>query len=270
MASPAEGRRALDEVLTAKGVADNVRGHALWAAWTVAHAQGDLASAKRYLEEARPLFAQLGDHWSLAEALRRLGAVAISDGQFDRARELVLESETIAAELGDPRLLAAAANARAHIPLYQGDYEQAEVLFQQALQRAREAEDPATEKFALTNLGFTILEQGRLTEAAALFRANLAIHVELTQSSADAAIEGLAAIAVARDDAATAARLLGATGEWRRKVGHKQEPFESAIHDRTAAAARQALGDHHYRDLTQEGAALDLDEAAKLALTITD
>jgi predicted ATPase/class 3 adenylate cyclase len=266
MASPVEGRRALNEVLTAKGVADNVRGRALWAAWTVAHAQGDLASEKCFLEEARPLFAQLGDHFSLAQALTRLGGVAIVDGQFDRAGELLLESERIAAEIGDPKLLAAAADARAHIPLYQGDYGQAEVLFEQGLQRAREAEDPERVKFALTNLGFTVLEQGRLRDAASLFRASLAIHVDLTKSSADAAIEGLAAIAVARDDAATAARLLGATGEWRRKVGYTQEPFESAILDRTAAAARKALGDHLYRRMDQEGAALDLDEAAKLAL----
>ena len=195
MASPVEGRLALDEVLTAKGVADNVRGRALWAAWTVAHAQGDLSSEKRFLEEARPLFARLGDRWSLAETLRRLGGVAISDGEFDRARELLLESEQIAAEIGDPRLFAAAASARAHIPLYQGDYEQAEALFEQGLQRAREAEDPGMVKFALTNLGFTVLEQGRLTDAASLFRASLAIHVDLTQSSADGAIEGLAAIA---------------------------------------------------------------------------
>ncbi len=125
-------------------------------------------------------------------------------------------------------------------------------------------------KFALTNLGFTVLEQGRLTDAASLFRASLAIHVDLTQSSADGAIEGLAAIAVARDDAATAARLLGATGEWRRKAGYRQEPFESAILDRTAAAARKALGDHLYRRMDQEGAALDLYEAAKLALATVD
>jgi tetratricopeptide (TPR) repeat protein len=251
-------------------VADIVRGRALWAAWTVAHAQGDLASEKRFLEEARPLFAQHGDHRSLAEALRRLGWVAISDGEFDWARELLLESEQVAAEIGDPRLFAAAASARAHIPLYQGDYEQAEALFEQSLQRAREAEDPGMVKFALTNLGFTVLEQGRLTDAASLFRASLAIHVDLTQSSADAAIEGLAAIAIARNDAVTAARLLGATGEWRRKVGYVLEPFESAIFDRTAAAARKALGDDLYRQIDQEGAALDLDEAAKLALTTVD
>jgi tetratricopeptide (TPR) repeat protein len=97
------------------------------------------------------LFAQLGDRWSLAEAPRRLGAIAISDGQFERARELLLESERIAAEIGDRSQLAAASITGAHIPLYQGDYEQAEVLFEQALQRAREAEDPGIVKFALTN-----------------------------------------------------------------------------------------------------------------------
>jgi hypothetical protein len=90
--------------------------------------------------------------------------------------------------------------------------------------------------------------------------------VDLTQSSADAAIEGIAAIAVARGAAATAARLLGATEAWRRKVGYMEAPFESAIRDRTATAVRRALGEDVYRELAWEGAALDLDEAVELAL----
>jgi ATP/maltotriose-dependent transcriptional regulator MalT len=253
-----------------KGVTGDLHARALWAADIVAGAQGDFVSQKRFLEESLPLLAHLGDRSSLAEALRRLGLGAIRDGQFERAGELLRESERIAAEIGDRTLLAAAAGAWAHIPLYQGDYEQAEVLFEEALQRAREAEDPWRVKFALTNLGLAVLERGLLMDAVPLFRASLAIRVNLTQSSADVAIEGLAAIAVARGDTATAARLLGATGEWRRKVGYTQEPFESAIHDRTATAARSALGEHVYRGLVQEGAALDLDEAVELALARID
>jgi hypothetical protein len=121
-------------------------------------------------------------------------------------------------------------------------------------------------KYALTNLGFAVLEQGRPTDAGALFRESLAVRVELKQSSADAAIEGIAAIAAERGDAATAARLLGATEEWRRKVGYMHQPFESAIVDRTATAARTVLGEHVYRRLAEEGATLDLDEAVNLAL----
>jgi predicted ATPase/class 3 adenylate cyclase len=267
MASPTEGRRALDEVLAERGAANDVRGRALWAAATVAIAQGDIAAQRRFLEEALPLHERLGDRWSLAEALRRLAGIALRDREFERARELLHESERIAAEIGDRRLLAAATTVRAHIPLYQGDYEHAEILFVEALRRARETDDPGTVKFALTNLGQTVLEQGRLTDAASLFRASLSIRVPLTQSSADVAIEGLAAIAVARDDAATAARLLGATQEWRRTVGYTlTEPLEAAIRDRTAAAARRALGDHLYHALAQEGAALGLDKAVELAV----
>jgi len=178
MARPAEGRRALDEVLGEKGVARDVRGRALWTAWIVAQAQGDVASQKRFLEEAVPLFAQLGDLRSLAEALASLGGVAIREGQFDRARDLLRESERLAAEIGDRRLLANAATARAHIPLYQGDYEQADALFEQVLQRAREAGDPASVKVALTNLGITVLARGRLTDAASLFVASLSVRVD--------------------------------------------------------------------------------------------
>jgi predicted ATPase/class 3 adenylate cyclase len=272
VASTAEGRRVLDEVLvlTEKSVAHDLRGRALWAAAMIAAAQGDSASERCLAEEALPLFTQLGDRRSRADALRRLGNIATLDRQFERAQELLGESERTAVELGDQRLLADAASSLAHIPLYQGDYQQAEVRFRQALQRAREADDPGSVKHALANLGLTVLEQGRLADAAALFRASLAVRVELTHSGADIAIEGLAAIAAERGDAATAARLLGATGEWRRHVGYRHQPFESAILDRTATAARTALGDDIYRRLAQEGAALDLDDAVELALASTE
>ena len=272
MASTAEGRHALDDVLTLteKGVADDLRGRALWAAAMIAAAQGDSASERCFAEEALRLFTQLGDRRSRADALRRLGNIATLDRQFERAQELLGESERTAVELGDRRLLADAASSLAHIPLYQGDYQQAEVRFRQALQRARETDDPGSVKHALANLGLTVLEQGRLADAAALFRASLAVRVELTYSGADIAIEGLAAIAAERGDAATAARLLGATGEWRRNVGYGHQPFESAILDRTATAARTALGDDIYRRLAQEGAALDLDDAVELALASTE
>lgn len=109
MASTAEGRRALNDVLilTEKGGADELRGRALWAAAIVADAQGDLVAERRFAEEALPLFTQLGDRRSRAETLRRLGNIASLDGQFERAQELLGESETAAAELGDRSLLAA-------------------------------------------------------------------------------------------------------------------------------------------------------------------
>jgi hypothetical protein len=45
-----------------------------------------------------------------------------------------------------------------------------------------------------------------------------------------------------------------------------EEPFESAIRDRTATAVRRALGEDVYRELAREGAALNLEQAVELAL----
>ena len=159
--------------------------------------------------------------------------------------------------------------SKAHIPLYQGDLEQAERSFEQALRLAREAEVPELVKSALSNLGLAVLEQGRFDEAASLYRESLSVRVELNRSFWDIAVEGLAAVAVARGDAAKAARLLGAaTEEWRRRAGFTSDEPETTLADRTAAAARKALGNDAYSLSLKDGAALELDEAVQLALTI--
>jgi tetratricopeptide (TPR) repeat protein len=235
----------------------------------VALNQHDRASSRRYLEEELPLYERLGDHRMHAEALLHLAWLEQLDGKFERARQLLREIERIAAENGDRYLLARAAGIGAHIPLYQGDLEQAERMFREALRRAREAEVEQLEKNALINLGSAVLEQGQLDEAASLFRQSLSIRLELSRSGSEVAVEGLAAVAVVRGDAATAARLLGATEQWHQKTGFRSDPFESARADRTAAAAREALGDDTYRDLTEQGARLELDAAVELALTIS-
>ena len=268
MASPSEGRRILDSALAYQDLSDEVRGRLLWIAKVVAVNQGDRASYRRFLEEALPLFERLGDRRHLGEVVVSLGGLAIRERQFERAHTLLRESKLIAAELGDRDLLARAANTEAHIPLYEGDLQQAERLFEEALRLAREAEAPEVVEGTLCNLALAVLEQGRFDEAASLYRESLSVRVELSRSLWDLAVEGLAAVAVARGDAATAARLLGATEEWRSKAGFTSEEPERALADRTATAARKALGDEAYSLSVQDGAALELDEAVELALTI--
>jgi hypothetical protein len=103
---------------------------------------------------------------------------------------------------------------------------------------------------------------------ASLFRESLSFGNDLSSSAPWAAVEGLAAVAMARGGAPTAARLLGAAEEWRRTTGFGGDPFDSARAVRTAAAARSALAEDAYSGLAAEGARLELDEAVELALTI--
>jgi predicted ATPase len=277
-ASLAEGRRLLDRVLTDTEMAYDVRGRVLESAWIVAREQGDWTCMKRYLEEVIPLSERLGDRRLRAGALSGLGMVTImEEGKFERARSLLREVTRIAAEIGNRDLLWRAANVEAHIPLYEGDFEQAERSFKEVLRRAREAEAPEMVMRALVGLGLAVLEQGRLDEAASLFRECLSVRTELDDSAlgtslddSPLAVEGLAAIAVARGDAATSARLLGATEQRRRNSGSRSDPFESARADRTAAAARKGLGENAYRALVAEGSRLELDDAVELALSLFD
>ena len=236
-ANPSEGRAILDAVLAETEIPDDVRGGVLYGASDVAAYQDDRASQKRYLEEARPLYERLGDRRRLAEVLLGLAQTAIIwERDFDGARTLLRESREIATEIDDRFLLARASQDEAHIPLYQGDFASAERLFEEALRRAREVDAARLVKVGIYNIGLAVLEQGQLDRATSLFRESLSVGNDLSPFVASAAIEGLAAVAVARGGAATAARLLGAAEEWRRTTGFGTDPFDSARADRTAAA----------------------------------
>ncbi len=266
--NPSEGRAILDAVLAETEIPDDVRGRVLYSAAIVAANQEDRAAQKRYLEEARSLYERLGHRRRLAEVLLDLTSSAIWERDFDGVRTLLREGREIATEIDDRLLLARASQAEAHIPLYQGDFASAERLFEEALRLAREADADRLVKVGLYNIGLAVLEQGQVDRAASLFRESLSVGNDLSPFVAWAAVEGLAAVAVARGGAATAARLLGAAEEWRRTTGFGTDPFDSARADRTAAAALGALGEDAYSGLAAEGARLELDEAVELALTI--
>jgi tetratricopeptide (TPR) repeat protein len=265
--NPSEGRAILDAVLAETQIPDDVRGRVLSAAVGVAGNQEDRASQKRYLEQARSVYERLGDRRRLAEILLILAVPAMIERDFDGAQTLLRKGREIATEIDDRLLLARASQEEAHIPLYQGDFASAERLFEEALLRAHEVEADRLVKMGLYNVGLAVLEQGQLDRAASLFRESLSVG-NGPSSAAWAAVEGLAAVAVARGGASTAARLLGAAEEWRRTTGFGTDPFDSGRADRTAAAARSALGEDAYSGLAAEGARLELDEAIELALTI--
>jgi non-specific serine/threonine protein kinase len=264
--NPSEGRPLLETVLAESDLPDGVRARALWGAAMVARLQVDVPGQKRYFEEVSLLYERLGDRPGYGSALLSLAVVACLEGDYVRGRALLGESRLISAEIGDRIGIAIAANIEAHIVLNEGRYQQAERMLREALTLAREAESRHAERTVLVNLGSAVLEQGRVDEASALFRECLSISDHLWVS--DEAVEALASVAVARGDAKTAARMLGAIEAWRRKTGRRADPFELARAERTAATARKILGESAYRDLAAEGAKLDLDQAIAAALTI--
>ena len=97
--------------------------------------------------------------------------------------------------------------------------------------------------WSLEQQGLLALDRGD-PAAAGLLRRSLLIHRELQDRwRVTSALEDLAALALTRGSAGTAARLLAAAEALRERIGTVIPPCESPRHDQTLAGARAALGD---------------------------
>jgi hypothetical protein len=76
-------------------------------------------------------------------------------------------------------------------------------------------------------------------------------------------LEGLARVAVAQGRMGRAARLCGAAVALREDMGWPLPPAKRAEHDRTVAAAREALGEEAYAAAWARGHELSLEEVIK-------
>jgi predicted ATPase/DNA-binding SARP family transcriptional activator len=266
--SPREGWRMLEEVLAYDGLPTAVRARALLAgAAAVRHAEADTSSEKRLLEEALPLFDQLGDQRSLARLLSRLAGIAVFEGDYQVGRELLERGKHVALELGDVHRLAVISLVIAHIPLYEGDYEQARLLFDEALRQFRSLGPQYREiALSLSSLGVIAIAEERHAEALTLLKESLTTAQEFDFETSVESLDALAAVAAILGEGEIAARLLGATEEWRSRVGSFQEPFDAALRERTVNAAMAALDADAYSACVAEGRNLGITGAVDYAL----
>src|SRR5262249_7812348 len=107
--------------------------------------------------------------------------------------------------------------------------------------------------WSLEQLGLPALDRGG-PAAPDLLRRSPLIHRALPDRwRATSVLENLAALALARGGAGTAARLLAAAQAMRELIGTVIPPCESPMHDETLAGARAALGDDAFAAAWQQG-----------------
>jgi predicted ATPase/DNA-binding CsgD family transcriptional regulator len=135
------------------GVPSGVRAKALWAAGFVAFTGGDLADARRWLEESAALARADGDRPRLAEALRHLGIVRSNQGDPAAARHPLEESLRLFEAIGDAWGAAWSLKYLADASLREGDLSGAEAQLEQALARFRAQGDGRGAGWALHGLG---------------------------------------------------------------------------------------------------------------------
>lgn len=151
-------------------------GTALQVLSAVAHLRGDVAAAKRHLEEAVAFLAEAGDRWSVGSALFYLGSLTQHQaGGRAEAKQIYEECLRIGRELSDCWAMAISLDYIGYLAREMGAYEEAERLHEESLDVSREIGDRLGVAGSLDNLGLVARDVGDMTEAEACFREGLGL-----------------------------------------------------------------------------------------------
>ena len=200
------------------------------------HRTGHLEEALAMYEGALSSGREVGPANTIQYALAGAGHVALQLGDLERAAGLFAESHAVGRELG------AAGNPRAAVgegllARDRGDLADAHAKLTWAQHMLAAQSEPEWTATTLVGLGHLAELSGDLDSAEFCLR-----RAWQSAPGHPAALEGLACVAAARSDGATAARLLGAASWWRTRRHRSIPRLEQVDAHRAEARARELLG----------------------------
>jgi predicted ATPase/class 3 adenylate cyclase len=206
-----------------------------------------------------------GDRWVLGLVTGNHGVLMARFGEIAKAIELTDEAYRLCRGVGDVHLTALWLSNLAGYALEGGKTPEARRRLDESLELARLIDDIRGTGYALGTLGWVELLESDFEHAVSCFEEAAAIARRLGARRLGAdALWGFAQVAAAGGDADRAARLAGAARAFGASAGYDPAdwtPFTPHLDD-----ARAALGEQAWQKARDEGAALDLDAALRLAL----
>jgi non-specific serine/threonine protein kinase len=267
-----EGAVALERALQAGAGTPATRAKSLVALASIRNLQANHDAAVGLAEEARDLFASMGDRRGIAEALRRIAAHhaenAMATDPFDaqefaRAEALWQEELALRRELHDQNGVAWALQNLGFPVMLQGDAARAVDLFEQALAIHAASGDHYGMGYTHAKMGRASLLQGDEITAATHYSEALSKFRALKdQWGATYVLEEVAWLAVRTGQAERAVRLLAATAALRDADGVRLSAVNQAHDLRAVASARMRLGEAAFSAASAEGSALSIEQAA--------
>jgi len=227
----------------------------------MAATQNDFAAAQPLLDRAYALAQQLGDRWTMAQALYKMGTIAQWHGDYAHAVDKQTQALALYLEVGDRR---SAADARLDLgfALFFGpDAPQAAALLRESLEVYGEVGDDEGTGSCYFGLGVLYFLAGDMANAGAMGRAGLTVFSNLNHATGIiSCLEGVAAVAAGEGRWQRAARLFGAGEALREAIGVGRPPTYGAMTEQVLTTIRQALGDQ-FEPLWAAGHELPLEEA---------
>ena len=175
-----EGREWLAKLVILPGASarTKARAHALNGAGNLAYAQGDLAAARAFLEEALAIRQERDDRRGVAGILNNLANVVSAQGDDEMARTLYEQALVINRELSNRTMEAVNLYNLGKIASDQGDQAAARALHEQGLAVNRELGNRAWEAYDLLGMGMAAWRQGDTAAARTLCQQSLALFRE--------------------------------------------------------------------------------------------
>jgi predicted ATPase/DNA-binding XRE family transcriptional regulator len=270
-----DGRRWMEALLALDGaggqpkeaphkLSARTKAYLLQLAGILAMAQGDHDHAAALHEGAMSVYRAMGHKKGVSASLRELGFVAYEQGDYERAVRLHEQSLALAREFGTTFGIAWSLRALADAVRGQGDLRRASMLLEEGLALSRDKEHAWGIARTLASLGSVACEAGEYARASRLYEESLELGRRMgLKHTILLCLEGLARVAVAQGRMGRAARLCGAAAALREDMGWPLPPAKRAEHDRTVAAAREALGEEAYAAAWARGHELSLEEVIK-------
>ena len=273
-----DGRRWMETILALDGAETRIgeaprklpsrtKAYLLHVAGTLSTVQGDYDRGVALYEEGMSVYREMGHKKGVSISLRELGFVAYEQGDYERAVRLHEQALALACEFGTTYAIAWGMRALADAVHGQGDLRRARMLLEESLALSRDEEHAWNIAHTLASLGNVECEAGEYERASRLYEESLELGWRMGLNHAIlTSLEGLARVALVQGRMERAARLCGTATALREARGWPLPPAKHAEHDRTVAAAREALGEEAFAAAWTEGHALPLEGAITGAL----
>ena len=234
-------------------------GESLHALGWSAEGRGDPEQAVRYFEDSYRALAKLSDESLQLDTVISLAKRLALHGELDEAQRLYTQAlEYFQLHgLDDERAfvlihLGIIDERRGNVTLARNSYESSVAI-------VRPIENPRLLAGALVRLGHLDAGAGRIEDAARSYAEALDLHLGIGDRPGVAfCLEGAARIALSRDRADPAARLLGAARAIRDASAVRPPSFEAPSVAETESEAQETLGEEYLAAAAAEGASYDL------------
>ena len=263
-----EARRWLAAATDHATSASELRARALALGAWFATVQGDLVEAHRLLEEAST-YRELSSPAALSSLARACGGLSLARGEFEAAATSFLHAVELAMGEGNDSVAAEGWLLLGLTRSLAGRDDDAELSLRRCLTLSERAGEGELRAYALALQSLGALRRDQVSTALRLAREGMRTEVAAGDwFGAALLLEVLAWVALADDDTARTATLLGAAeGIWSKSGGPPASIGPVAVdRENRLAAARAALGRREYRRYAARGAALRWKEVVRYAM----